>query len=112
MKFEVKLMEQAVDFILSQNDKMQAKIQRTIGLLEEFGNQLHEPHSKKIRGHDHLFELRVKLATNICRLFYFHHKGKIFIVTSGFIKKEDKTNPREIDKAIKLMDSFLRGNND
>ena len=38
MNYEVKLLEPAVDFILSQEIKMQAKIQRTIGLLEEFGN--------------------------------------------------------------------------
>ena len=109
MKYEVKLMEPAVEFILSQNDKMQAKIQRTINLLEEFGPHLQEPHSKKIKGQEKLYELRVKVATNICRLFYFPNKGKMYIVASGFVKKEDKTNPREIDKAVKLMEKYLRG---
>lgn len=109
MKYEVQLMDPATEFIISQNEKMQAKIQRTISLLEEFGPSLHEPHSKKIKGQDKLFELRVKVATNICRLFYFPYNGKMYVATSGFVKKEDKTNPREIDKAVRLMNMFLRG---
>ena len=109
MSYEVKLLESAVDFILSQEIKMQAKIQRTIGLLEEFGNGLREPHVKKIHGVEGLYELRIKLATNICRLFFFQYKGKVFVITSGFVKKEDKTNPREIDKAVKLMNEVLQG---
>lgn len=103
MKNEVRLLDPAVNFILAQNVKMQAKIQRTLGLLEEFGHDLREPHVKKIHGIDGLYELRVKLATDICRLFYFHFKGKIFVVTSGYVKKEQKTNPREISRAYKLM---------
>ena len=109
MNYEVKLLEPAVDFILSQEIKMQAKIQRTIGLLEEFGNGLREPHAKKIHGVEGLYELRVKLATNICRLFFFQYKGKVYVVTSGFVKKEDKTDPREIGKAVKLMNEVLQG---
>ncbi len=109
MKFEVRLLEPAAEFIVSLDMKMQAKVFRTIGLLEEFGYNLREPHVKKIIGHDRLFELRVKVATNICRLFFFQHQGKMFVVTSGFIKKEDKTNPREIEKAIKLMKMVIEG---
>jgi mRNA-degrading endonuclease RelE of RelBE toxin-antitoxin system len=47
MEFEVELLEEAVEFILSLPAKMQAKIQRTIELLKEFGYLLPEPHSKK-----------------------------------------------------------------
>ncbi len=109
MNYDVQLLAPAVEFILSQDFKMQAKIQRTIGLLEEFGNTLREPHVKKIQGVEGLYELRVKLATNICRLFFFQYKGRVYVVTSGFVKKEDKTNPREIDRATKLMKQVLQG---
>jgi len=54
-----------------------------------------------------LFELRVQLSSDICRLFYFHDDGKIYVVTSGFIKKIQKTDPKEIEKAIKLKNEFL-----
>ena len=54
MRFKVELLEDATNFILLQPVKMQAKIQRTIGLLKEFGYELPEPHSKKIKGIDDL----------------------------------------------------------
>ncbi len=60
MKFEVEILEDAADFIQSLPIKMQAKIQRTIGLLKEFGYSLPEPHSKKIKTADGIHELRIK----------------------------------------------------
>jgi len=109
MEYKVLVLEPALEFIDSQDDKIQAKILRAIGLLKLFGYDLREPHTKKIQGVDGLFELRIKVATNICRLFYFHYEGKVYVVTSGFIKKEDKTNPREIEKAVRIMNEFMRG---
>ena len=85
---------------------MQAKIQRTINLLKEFGYALPEPHSKKMKTVDDLSELRVKLGTDICRLFYFHWKDKIYVITSGYIKKSNKTNKNEILKALNIMQQF------
>ncbi len=55
---------------------------------------------------EYLKELRVKVGTDICRLFYFHWKEKTYIITSGYIKKTDKTDPKEIEKALKLMRRF------
>jgi len=109
MNYKVTFLEPALDFIESQDEKMQAKIFRSIGLLKLFGYELREPHVKKIQGVENLFELRIKVATNICRLFYFHYEGKVYVVTSGFVKKEDKTNPREIERAVKIMGEFKRG---
>jgi phage-related protein len=60
------------------------------------------PHSKKLTGHD-LYELRVKVASDIVRLFYSHDKEKIFVVTSGYVKK---TNEREINFTLKLKYKF------
>jgi hypothetical protein len=88
---------------------MQAKIQRAIGLLEEFGYRLPEPHSKKVIGYEGLDELRVKVGTDICRLFYFHWHNKIYVVTSGYVKKKDKLDPKEIERAIKLKQKVTGG---
>lgn len=104
MNYDVIVFEEAKKFILSLQPKMQAKIQRTIGLLEEFGFSLPLPHSNKIQGTKELFELRVKLGSDICRLFYFHWKGKFFVILSGYVKKENKTNPNEIQKALKIIE--------
>ena len=110
MSFKVEITELASDFILSLDPKMQAKIQRTISLLEEFGYNLQEPHSKKIKGTENLYELRIKVASNICRLFYFFWKNKTYIVTSGYIKKRDKTDSDEIKRAINIMNQIRRDN--
>lgn len=110
MRFQVELLEDATKFIMSQPVKMQAKIQRTIGLLKEFGYELPEPHSKKIKGKRKLYELRIKLGSDICRMFYFHFRSKIYIITSGYIKKAMKTDERQIDIAIRLMTQFLEEN--
>jgi phage-related protein len=111
MTYDVKLLEPAQLFIDAQELKMQAKIFRTISLLEEFGSNLREPHVKKIVGTNELFELRVQVASNICRLFFFHFKNKVYVITSGYVKKENKTNPREIARAIRLMIEVKEGDN-
>ena len=111
MNFIVNLTENVVEFITSLPVKMQAKIQRTIQLLEEFGYSLPEPHSKKLKGTDNIYGLRIKQGSNICRLFYFHWKNKIYIITSGYIKKSDKTDKRKIEKAINIMKEFKEQNN-
>ena len=107
VKYEIQLMDPAIGFIEKLAIKMRAKVLRTIGLLEEFGPQLPAPHSKTLKGCNGLKELRVKLGNNIVRLFYFHHKGKTYVVTSGYVKKTQKTNQQEIGRALRLMNKFL-----
>ena len=109
MNYELELLEDAVEFILSLPAKMQAKIQRSIELLKEFGYALPEPHSKKIKGVEDLYELRVKFGSDICRLFYFYWKDKLYIITSGYSKKARKTDKNQINKAVKLMKKMKEG---
>ncbi|EOQ98307.1 Gp49-like PF05973 family protein [Leptospira wolbachii serovar Codice str. CDC] len=99
-------MEPAEDFLLKLENKIKAKAFRTIELLKEFGPELREPFSKKIAGFNGLFELRIKQGSNICRFFYFFEREKIIIITSGFIKKDQKTNRDQLDKAKKLMNQY------
>lgn len=107
MKYNVEVMPPAVDFISSFSPKLRAKALRTIELLKEFGFRLGEPHSKTLVGSDGLKELRVKIGTDICRIFYFHYKNSLYVATSGYIKKEMKTDHGEIEKAQKLRKIFI-----
>ena len=107
MNYEVILLKQARLFIDILQLKLKAKTLRTIGLLEEFGPFLTEPHSKKISGASALSELRIKQSSDICRLFYFHHEQKFYIITSGYVKKEKRTKKSEIEKAKRLMTQYL-----
>jgi phage-related protein len=108
MKYEVVLLEPAMDFLRKLEGKLQAKAFRSIDLLGYFGPQLLMPHSRKLTGYD-LWELRVQQAGSICRVFYFHSKDRLYVVTSGYVKKSDKTNPGEIRKALRLKAEYLGG---
>ena len=89
--------EPAKDFINTLDTKMAAKMLRTINILQTNGFALREPYSKHLD--DGIFELRVKVASDISRvLYFFFHDNKI-ILTNGFIKKTRKTPPGEIAKA-------------
>jgi phage-related protein len=106
MPHEVLLLEAARDFIAQLEPKLRAKALRAIDLLAYFGPQLPMPHAKKLTGHE-LWELRVGQGGQICRLFYFRDRGRIYVVTSGFIKKSDKTSRREIERALRLKAGYL-----
>ncbi len=96
------------EFIDSFNIKRQARIIREIELLEIFGYELREPHSKKLV--NGIFELRINIDGNSIRLFYFFTKNQKAILTNGFIKKVQKTPERQIDTAIKFRNDFNKRN--
>ena len=108
MEWHVVLLEPAVTFLTSIEVKMRAKAFRSIELLKQFGPDLPMPHSKKLKGPD-LYELRVRFSSNICRLFYFFEGNEVYVVTSGYTKKTDRTDQREIERALRLKSEYLRG---
>ena len=69
----------------------------TVFELEEKGTELREPYSASLE--DGIFELRCKLGGNITRALYFFYVGKRIVVTNGFVKKTQKTPPKEIKLA-------------
>ncbi|MCL2494641.1 MAG: type II toxin-antitoxin system RelE/ParE family toxin [Oscillospiraceae bacterium] len=83
-------------FIDGLDDTMRTRAALDIERLQKWGNQLHPPHSKYMR--DGIFELRIQVASNISRVFYFFFDGKKIILTNGFIKKTQRTPTREIEK--------------
>ena len=108
MPHEVVLLDPARDFLVRLEEKLQAKAYRAIDLLAYFGPLLRMPHSRKL-GDRNLWELRVQQGGIICRLFYFHDREKMYVVTSGYVKKTEKTSPDEIRKALRLRAEYLGG---
>jgi phage-related protein len=107
MAYKVKLLQPAIDFMGGLSNRLRAKVVRTIALLREFGPLLREPHSKKVSDWPGLFELRVSLGHDTCRLFYFWHESQFFVVTSGYVKKGMKLEQRELNRASSLMKRFI-----
>ena len=93
-------------FLLSLDIKMRAKVLRAINLLADFGNKLREPDSKLLE--DGIFELRVKLGSDIVRVLYFFCEGRIVVLTNGFVKKTQKTPENEIRMAKKYRSEYLK----
>lgn len=94
------------EFLDGLSPKMRAKAIRELLILQDKGNELREPHSKYIG--EGVFELRIKFASDISRIFYFFVVGNKIILTNGFIKKQQKTPKREIDRAIQFKNDYER----
>ena len=93
-------------FLDSLDIKMRAKSVASLTILKEYGNNLREPYSKAIgKG---IFELRIKFASDISRIFYFFCVGNKIILTNGFVKKTQKTPTSEIELALKYKADYER----
>lgn len=98
--------EPAKEFIQSLDVKMKAKVMKTVELLQNNGTELRKPYSEHLE--DGIFELRVKIGSDISRVLYFFVIGRRVILTNGFIKKQQKTPANEIERAKRYRAEFLR----
>jgi len=93
------------DFLLSQPKKVQDKIFKVIEIIETY-ERIPSNYLKMIQGTKGLYEARIKLGSNIWRVFCFFDKGQLVILLNGFTKKTQKTPKKEINKALKLMNTY------
>jgi len=97
-------------FLLAQPIKVQDKIYKVIEIIETY-QRIPTTYLKAISGIKGLYEARIKLGSNIWRVFCFFDKGKLVILLNGFTKKTQKTPKKEISKAINLMNSYYEDKN-
>ncbi len=69
--------------------------------MEIYGPDLGMPHTRSIG--DGLFELRIKAAEGVARVFYCTMVGKKIVVLHQFIKKTDKIPIKELEIARRRM---------
>jgi len=96
------------EFLDSLPEKHHAKALRDIDVLEKYGTALTEPNVKHIKGK--LWELRIKSASDISRIFYFVSIGKNIVLLHGFVKKSQKTPNRETETAKSYLEDYQRRN--
>jgi phage-related protein len=87
------------NFYNSQNIKVQAKVDFVIGLVRTL-RIVPEKFLKHLEGTDGLYEMRIKVGSNIFRVFCFFDEGNLVILLGGFQKKSEKTPPKEIARAV------------
>lgn len=93
------------DFYNQQTKKVQGKIDWVIGLVRSLP-VIPEKFFKHLKGTDGLYEMRVKVGSNIFRIFCCFDKGNLVILFNGFQKKTEETPSEEIERAVKLKKQY------
>lgn len=98
--------EPLAEFLDSLPTNFRAKALWELDLLAEKGQDLREPYVKHIEGE--LWELRIKFASNISRIFYFiPYKTKI-VLLHGFVKKTRRTPAKHIRIAKERLKDYKK----
>jgi len=93
------------DFFSKQNKKVKAKIVWTFDLVEDL-QRVPETYLKHIENTDGLYEIRVRLGSDIFRIFCFFDQGQLVVLANGFQKKTQKTLKKEIEMALKIKAEY------
>ncbi|MBS1760239.1 MAG: type II toxin-antitoxin system RelE/ParE family toxin [Bacteroidetes bacterium] len=91
------------NFFVKQRQKVKDKIIWTLELIEEI-DRVPETYLQHMQ--DDLYEIRVKLASDIFRIFCFFDQDKLVVLANGFQKKTQKTPKQEIEKALKIKREY------
>lgn len=94
------------DFYGSQNSQVKEKIDFVLDFISNV-EIIPSKFLKHLEGTEGLYEIRVKVGTNIYRIFCFFDQGKLVILINGFQKKDQKTPKNEIVKAEKIKRSYF-----
>lgn len=93
------------DFYNKQTLEVQRKIDWVIGLVRSL-RIVPEKYFKHLEGTNGLFEMRIKVGTDIYKVFCCFDKGNLVILFNGFQKKLEKTPRQEIERAEKLKQLY------
>ena len=92
-------------FYNTQKPAVQLKINWTIGILRDLAI-VPEKYFKHMEGSEGLFELRVKVGSDIFRIFCFFDEGNLVILANGFQKKTGKTPRQEVNRATQIQREY------
>lgn len=99
MDFLIRYYSDAVqDDILALPDTLAARYVVLTRRMVAVGANLGEPHTKAMG--QGLFELRLKGAEGIARVFYCTQVGRRIVILHSFVKKTQRTPTRELDMAL------------
>jgi phage-related protein len=95
-----------LDFYWKQDAKTRAKIDWTIKVIE-YEKIIPQEYFKRLTGTDGIWEIRIKLGSNIYRVLCFFDKDQLIILENGFQKKTQKTPRNEIKKAERIKKEYF-----
>lgn len=95
-----------VKFYLSLDSTVQEKIEYVFKVIRTV-DRIPQKFLKHIESTDGLYEIRIKVGSDIYRVFCCFDEGKIVILFNGFQKKRQKTPKKEIDSALRLKNEYF-----
>ena len=109
MEYEIRYYSDEVEEqILSLPDTLAARYVVLTRRMAAVGANLGTPHTDSFG--EGLFELRLKGAEGIARVFFCTLIGRKIMMLHSFVKKTQKTPPREIEVARKRMKEVKHAN--
>lgn len=107
MTWNVELYAGVEEVIISMPVKMRTRFIKLLELMENYGANLGEPHTKSLGSG--LFEIRAKSSEGIARGLFCYLSGKHIVVLTAFVKKSQKTPTKEL-KLAKLRLNEVKQN--
>ncbi len=94
------------EFYVAQTDAVREKIDQVIELVK-YSEIIPAVYLRKIINVPGLYEIRVRYAGNIYRIFCCFDEGCFVILFHGFHKQSQKTPSSEIKKAKRIMKEYF-----
>ena len=95
------------EFLDSLSSKQAQKVIWVLNLIEEM-NMIPRQYFKKMINTDDIWEVRVKIGSNIFRLLGFFDGAKLIVISHAFQKKTQKTPKQAIELAEKRKQDYFR----
>ncbi len=95
-----------IEFYQLQNENVKVKIQYVFEVIKQV-ERVPEKFLKHLTGTEGLYEIRVRVQSNIFRIFCCFDEGKLIVLFNAFQKKSEKTPKNEIEKAMLLMNEYF-----
>ena len=73
----------------------------------EYEKIIPQEYFKRLKDTDGIWEIKVKLGSNIYRVMCFFDKDQLIILENGFQKKTQKTPKKEIKKAERIKKEYF-----
>ncbi len=94
------------EFLDGLTDQQAQKVAWVLRLVERI-DRVPEQYLKKLVGTDQLWEIRIQAGGQSYRLLGFFDGAVLLILTSGFVKKQQKTPRKEIELAERRRTEYL-----
>jgi len=96
-----------IDFYISLDASVQEKIEYVFKVIKTV-DLIPRKFLKHIENTDSLYEIRIKVGSDIYRVFCCFDSGRIVVLFNGFQKKSQKTPKNEIEKALKIKEDYFK----